>query len=216
MTCRESARVPPANSLWKGHPNSRRDGEARRHAPDYFVRLADGRARVIDVRAADQVNERTAEAFAATTEACATADWEFEHLGVPDPVFMANVRWLARYRHTRCVRDEVSGHLQSVFRLPRPLRAGAEEAGDVLAVLPTLFHLLWTGVLRVDLHTCLLSSGTMVHTADGPVAALKSGVGTRGVLADRGRGRDGGRNEMSGKLSRPGSGSRLRALAFCT
>ncbi|MFB7191713.1 TnsA-like heteromeric transposase endonuclease subunit, partial [Streptomyces sp. NPDC056230] len=31
-----------------------RDGGAkRRHAPDYFVRLADGRARIVDVRAED-------------------------------------------------------------------------------------------------------------------------------------------------------------------
>jgi putative transposase len=37
--------------------------EKRRHAPDYFVRLADGRARVVDVRAEDQVDERTAEAL---------------------------------------------------------------------------------------------------------------------------------------------------------
>lgn len=102
--------------------------------------------------------------------------------------------------------------LGEVFRRPGPLRAGAEEDGDVLAVLPTLFHLLWTGVLRVDLHTCLLSSGIMVHTADGSDAVLESGVGTRGVLADRGRGMDGGRNEMS-ELSRPASigvGERVR------
>ncbi|WP_225839218.1 hypothetical protein [Streptomyces sp. NK08204] len=33
--------------------------EQRRHAPDYFVRLADGRARVVDVRSADRLDERT-------------------------------------------------------------------------------------------------------------------------------------------------------------
>ncbi|MFJ8076763.1 TnsA-like heteromeric transposase endonuclease subunit [Streptomyces sp. NPDC096176] len=48
-----------------------REGEVRRrHAPDYFIRLADGRARVVGVRAEDQVDERTAEAFAATERAC--------------------------------------------------------------------------------------------------------------------------------------------------
>ncbi|WP_442942601.1 TnsA-like heteromeric transposase endonuclease subunit [Nonomuraea sp. LP-02] len=36
----------------------RHDGvRQRRHAPDYFVRLADGRGRVIDVRADDQIDE---------------------------------------------------------------------------------------------------------------------------------------------------------------
>jgi putative transposase len=127
---------------------------------------------------------------------------------------MANVRWLARYRHARCVRDEVAGRLERVFRRPGPLRVGAEGAGDVLAVLPTLFHLLWTGVLRADLHTSLLTSGTMVHTVDGSVAVLEPGVRMQGVLADRpGRGRDGERKEMGSKLSRPASiavGERVR------
>ncbi|MFD9601757.1 TnsA-like heteromeric transposase endonuclease subunit [Streptomyces sp. NPDC059970] len=79
--------------------------EKRRHAPDYFVRLADGRARVVDVRAEDDVDERTAEAFAATERACSAVGWEFVHVGVPDAVVMANLRWLARYRHGRCGRE---------------------------------------------------------------------------------------------------------------
>lgn len=38
------------------------DGQRRRrHAPDYFVRLADGRGRVIDVRAADRVDDAASE-----------------------------------------------------------------------------------------------------------------------------------------------------------
>jgi putative transposase len=61
-----------------------RDGEEkRRHAPDYFVRLADGRAHVVDVRAEDQVDERTAEAFAATERACSAVGCEFVHVGAP-------------------------------------------------------------------------------------------------------------------------------------
>ncbi|MFE4639574.1 TnsA-like heteromeric transposase endonuclease subunit [Streptomyces sp. NPDC056730] len=39
------------------------DSRERRHAPDYFVRLADGRCRVVDVRADDQVDEAAATAF---------------------------------------------------------------------------------------------------------------------------------------------------------
>ncbi|MEU3500226.1 TnsA-like heteromeric transposase endonuclease subunit [Streptomyces hundungensis] len=38
----------------------REAGGKRRHAPDYFVRLADGRARVVDVRAENDVDGRTA------------------------------------------------------------------------------------------------------------------------------------------------------------
>ncbi len=58
---------------------------------------------------------------------------------------MANLRWLARYRHGRCGREaDVVERLMEVFRQPHGLREGAEEAGDVLRVLPALFHLLWS------------------------------------------------------------------------
>ncbi len=192
-----------------------RDGEEqRRHAPDYFVRLADGGARVVDVCAEAQVDERTAANADATGRACSAVGWDFVHAGVPDPVFMANLRWLARYRHQRCGREaDVAGRLAEVFRQPRPLRAGAEETGDVLRVLPVLFHLLWTGALRADLGGALLDSGTVVHTADG--AAGMPGQADQGACGLLPRPRPGTRGERSQmrRLSRPaaiGVGERVR------
>ena len=38
-----------------------------------------------------------------------------------------------------------------VFGDPRLLVDGAEAVGDPLSVLPTLYHLLWCGDLRLDL-----------------------------------------------------------------
>ncbi|MFJ1834462.1 TnsA-like heteromeric transposase endonuclease subunit [Streptomyces sp. NPDC088175] len=190
----------------------REEGEGRRHAPDYFVRLADGRARVVDVRAEDQVDERTAAAFTATEQACSAVGWEFAHVGVPDPVFMANVRWLARYRHGRCGRDaDVAERLLEVFRQPGPLRAGAEETGDVLRVLPVLFHLLWSGALRADLGGDLLGSGTVVHTSDGTVIGPPQESRGHGLLRPR-PGTHGEGSQMH-RLSRPaavGVGERVR------
>ncbi|RSN59628.1 integrase [Streptomyces sp. WAC 04229] len=190
-----------------------RDAEAkRRHAPDYFVRLADGRARVVDVRAEDDVDERTAEAFAATERACSAVGWEYAHVGVPDPVFMANVRWLARYRHGRCGREsDIAERLVEVFRQSQELRAGAEAAGNVLRVLPVLFHLLWKGALRADLGGALLSSGTVVHTSEGHVVGLQRRAGGHGLLRPR-SGMHGDGSQMR-KLSRPatvGVGDRVR------
>ena len=144
------------------------DGERRRrHAPDYFVRLANGRSRVVDVRAADRVDETAAEAFAATERACGAVDWEFVRAGVPDPVLMANMRWLSRYRRRRCLRQDVTDRLMEVFSEPRPLRSGAAEAGDPLMVLPVLFHLLWSGVLVTNMTSRLLGSDSVLHTAGG-------------------------------------------------
>ncbi|MGW4684837.1 TnsA-like heteromeric transposase endonuclease subunit [Streptomyces sp. NPDC004244] len=141
------------------------DGQGqRRHAPDYFVRLADGRARVVDVRAADRLDERTEESFATTRAACKAVGWEFQQVGTPDPVLMANVRWLARYRRGRSGRPaEVAARLLEVFAEPLPLWAGAEMAGDRLQVLPVLFHLLWSGLLVTDLESGLLGTGSLVQ-----------------------------------------------------
>ncbi|MGA4839212.1 TnsA-like heteromeric transposase endonuclease subunit [Streptomyces sp. G45] len=91
------------------HDGSRR----RRHAPDYFVRLADGTGWVVDVRAADRVDEIAAEAFAATKRACRAVGWEFVQAGVPNPLLMANMRWLSRYRRRRCLRRDVADRLRA-------------------------------------------------------------------------------------------------------
>ncbi|WP_103534753.1 TnsA-like heteromeric transposase endonuclease subunit [Streptomyces sp. SM11] len=144
------------------------DGQRqRRHAPDYFVRLASGRGRVVDVRAADRVDEATTEAFEATERACRAVDWEFVRAGIPDPVLMANMRWLSRYRRRRCLRQDVADRLMEVFAEPRPLRPGAAEAGDPLMVLPVLFHLVWSGVLVIDVASRLLGSDSVVYVVRG-------------------------------------------------
>nr|WP_241003348.1 TnsA-like heteromeric transposase endonuclease subunit [Streptomyces sp. CB01881] len=148
--------------FWLHWHDGRRE---RRHAPDYFVRLANGRGRVVDVRAADRLDERTLEAFAATRRACAAAGWEFERAGVPDPVLMENVRWLSRYRRRRNAGPaEVRDRLVDVFADPKPLRAGVELVGDGLLVLPVLFHLMWSGVLAADLDGELLGTHSLVWT----------------------------------------------------
>ncbi|MEV7261212.1 TnsA-like heteromeric transposase endonuclease subunit [Streptomyces sp. NPDC086796] len=118
-----------------------RDGtRRRRYAPDYFVRLSDGGARIIDVRAADELDEATEEAFDATGHACRTVGWEFERAGRPEPLFMANARWLSWYRRARCGRPvPVAARLLEVFREPMRLWDGTGLVGERLQVLPVLF-----------------------------------------------------------------------------
>ena len=140
----------------------------RRHAPDYFVRLADGRVRIVDVRAEDDMNDVTRESFATTERACAAVGWEFEWVGRPEPMLMANIRWLSRYRRTRSGRPAaVAAQLLEVFSEPREMWEGAALAGDRLQVLPVLFHLLWCGALETDLQGCLMEAGSLVWTAEG-------------------------------------------------
>lgn len=140
----------------------------RRHAPDFFARLADGTGVVIDVRADDRIETRDAEAFDVTAQACALAGWQFRRVGVTDPVLTANVRWLSRYRHPRCAGTlEVTGTLRQAFAGPAGLLAGAASAGDSLAVLPVLFHLMWRRVLEADLSSGPLNSASLVWLAAG-------------------------------------------------
>jgi hypothetical protein len=58
------------------------EGKARSHAPDYFARLADGSARVIDCRPADRIKPRDA-AFDAARDAFAVMGWSYEVVDSP-------------------------------------------------------------------------------------------------------------------------------------
>jgi hypothetical protein len=143
---------------WAGQPG------ARRHVPDYFARLADGSAVVIDVRPDELVGADDAEVFAATGRACAAVGWGYRRIGVAGAVLAANVRWLSGFRHRRC------GNALAGSELVRRVAAGtvtvtdlAGCAGDRLVVLPALYHLLWRGVLAADLAAAPLSGRTVVR-----------------------------------------------------
>ena len=142
-------------------------GRVRRHAPDIFVRLADGGGVVVDVRPDDRIAPEDAEAFGVTAAACESVGWGYRRVGVPDPVLAANVRWLAGYRHPRCLRQEHRAGLLEAFAVPVPLLAGALAVGDRIAVLPSLFHLMWAGVLAADLALAPLNGGSLVSGAGG-------------------------------------------------
>lgn len=149
----------PFRLFWPG----RRGG--RGHVPDFFARLGDGGGLVVDVRPDGQIGSDDAEAFAATARACELAGWSFRRVGLIDPLLLANVKWLAGYRHPRNQQDAVAEKLEEVFAEPLPLLAGAERFGDRLAVLPVLYHLLWRRVLEVDLAAGVLGPRSVVRQA---------------------------------------------------
>jgi len=71
------------------------ENEVRSHAPDYFARLVDGSALVMDCRPVERITRHAAGAFEATRDACEHLGWHYELVGAPDAVVAANVRWLA-------------------------------------------------------------------------------------------------------------------------
>jgi len=147
-----------------------------RHMPDFFVRLRAGEAIVVDVRPDDRIEAMDAEAFAVTEQACASVGWRYRRVGELDAVFAANLPWLAGYRHARCrQRDRVIALLK-VFTRPQELLACVRAVGDPVAVLPALFHLLWTRELSTDLTSAVLGPrsrlGSAAITAAGTCSAM--------------------------------------------
>src|SRR5664280_1874865 len=116
-----------------------------------FARRADGSAVVVDCRPLTRTKPRDAAAFETTRQACREVGWDYRLVCAPDPVLAANVRWLAGYRHPRNAQPEVTAALREAFTVPGALMDGAQQVGDPIAILPVLFHLLWSQVLTVDL-----------------------------------------------------------------
>ncbi|MGO4459899.1 TnsA-like heteromeric transposase endonuclease subunit [Streptomyces sp. M-16] len=152
--------------FWLFWENGR--GKVASHAPDYFARFEDGRGLVVDCRPLDRIDDRSAAAFAGTRAACASVGWGYRVVGEVDAVRIANVRWLAGYRHPRHgASKRVVDRLLALFSVPSPLVGQAALVGDPIAVLPVVFHLLWQGRLRADLSRPLTDT-TLVTRVEEP------------------------------------------------
>jgi hypothetical protein len=101
--------------------------------------------------------------------------------GPTDRVHGASVTWVISgvrdgllhdfRRHPRCAGPPgLASLLLEVFAGPVPLMAGAAAAGDPMAVLPALFHLMWRHALAVDL-TARLTAETPVVAGAAPGGA---------------------------------------------
>jgi hypothetical protein len=113
----------------------------------------------------DRIDDRSAVAFAAMGRACDATGWGYRLVGEIDPVRVANLRWLAGYRHSRFDGEPgMATAVRSAFWSPAPLVAQTAEVGDPIAVLPVVFHLLWQGLLTADLSRPL-SDDTLVCRA---------------------------------------------------
>ncbi len=118
----------------------------------------------MDCRPVERIKPKDMAAFEATRAACQLIGWEYRLLAAPDQILVANVRWLAGYRHPRHELPAVAGPLREVFAEPYPLMAGADRVGDPIGVLPVLFHLLWRHELAADL-SVPLHPDTVVRAA---------------------------------------------------
>ncbi|SOD88001.1 TnsA-like heteromeric transposase endonuclease subunit [Streptomyces sp. Ag109_G2-15] len=127
------------------------EGVRLSHAPDYFARRADGSAVVVDCRPEGRRNPRDLAKFAGTQAACEGVGWDYQLVGEIDRVRVANLRWLAGFRHPRFGGAGLTEAVEAAFVVPGPLVGQAAQVADPIRVLPVVFHLLWCGRLAADL-----------------------------------------------------------------
>ncbi|WP_311766095.1 TnsA-like heteromeric transposase endonuclease subunit [Streptomyces telluris] len=142
----------PVRVLWRGER-----GRVRSWVPQLFARYRDGTGLLADCPSHPEAGgERALTAAEAVGEACREIGWTYRRLSPLDDVPAANLKWLAGYRHPRNAgRRGLMLSVVEAFARPRPLIEGAEAAGDLLVVLPAVFHALWHGQLTTDLETPL-------------------------------------------------------------
>jgi len=146
------------------------EGEKQvRHVPDLLCRMLEGQVVVTDCHSARGANETFRRKAAVTSAACNQIGWDYRLVGEPDPVWAANLRWLAGYRHPRFGDEHLEEVLVSLFAAAQPLNA-ARQAGDPIRVRPVLFHLLWRGRLSADLGLPL-GETTILSACGDPVDA---------------------------------------------
>ncbi|WP_234809167.1 TnsA-like heteromeric transposase endonuclease subunit [Mycobacteroides saopaulense] len=90
------------------------------HVPDFFIRLAGGDGRIVDVRHPDRVTV-AAQQSALTRRLCDRIGWQYQQFTGLAAVLAANLRWLAGYRHDRHTPSpQVREALISAFARPAP------------------------------------------------------------------------------------------------
>jgi hypothetical protein len=141
-------------------------GRVRRHVPDFLLAGRDGGVCVVNVKPADQLAvPKVAEALAWAGEVFAARGWRHEIWSGADPVLLANVRFLAGYRHA----GRVDPALVTAVMERAGARVGIGEAerywpGRAGEVRAALLHLVWRGAFRADL-SVPLSAATVLERA---------------------------------------------------
>lgn len=144
---------------------------ARGHVPDFFVRLADGGARVVDVRHPKRLAAAERQ-FEMTREVCGQIGWDYEvFTGLVEPL-ASNLRWLSGYRKYRFTPPPTAAQaIVEAFSAATSFSAGVRHAARTLKldssmVQAHVMHFLFTGVLNADLGQPLSLDSEL---APGPV-----------------------------------------------
>lgn len=123
-----------------------------RHAPDFFVRYADGSAKVLNCRPRNRVTARAARAFTAMEQVSRDLGWGYETVHEPPDRLNRNIEFLSGYR--RPLHPTQAALIDAVIDAatdPTPIGVLEAAVDDPVVVRPVVLHLIWHAVLSVDL-----------------------------------------------------------------
>lgn len=138
-------------------------GRRANHVPDFFIWRKGSRPLLVNVKPRKYMEKpHNQAAFAACRELAAHLRIESRVVCEPDPIYFANVRWLAGFRRQPYLFDEIAPALL------RRLASGPMEFGvwvrmpfEEALVRPVAFHLLWNRFVEFDTSD-LLTDRTLV------------------------------------------------------
>lgn len=139
------------------------EGKARKHVPDYLLFGRTG-VTVVDVKPRSRLEDpAVAATFSWVRQVVEDRGWVFEIATEPDPIRLANVRFLAGFRNPTGISAALLEELDTRTVSGRTLaEAVALVESPAPCVRAAIFHMLWRHDVSVDL-TRPLSSRTVLR-----------------------------------------------------
>lgn len=135
------------------------DGKRRHHIPDFLVWLDGGRRLLVNVKPRRHVEKpQNQRSFKACTELCESLGWDYLTLSEPNPIFLANLNWLAGYRRVPAKFDEYASKIVEMASTRQTVHELLDCFGPKSVVRPILFYLMWKRFLEFDTRAVLSST----------------------------------------------------------
>ena len=145
-------------------------GRMRRHVPDFFLVRDDQSAQLVNVKpAARLADPEVAEALDWPGRLAREHGWDYEIWSGADPVYLANLRFLAGYRRPWLVPAGLLDATMTAFRPGDTFSALTRRTGSGYpsgAARSAVLRLLWAQRLTTDLHR-RLDGDSMLEAAGG-------------------------------------------------
>lgn len=140
------------------------DGRWCKHTPDFLVwHRPQNKVTVINVKP-QKYTETPAniQKFSSCDAFCALSGWQYSTRSEPHPVLFANLSYLSAYRRDIPLVDRFGPEIIAIASEPVSIKRLIDAiTAPPCRVKPVLFHLIWKGILTVDLFE-RMSPHTMV------------------------------------------------------